>query len=150
MFKTYSSSSSLVITSRWCATSRLAVPASVRLVYWTRTLFVFQRAYITIRAKTDDVRIWAEKHLITFAGAPPAGQDLIIAIQVRIDDPDSKVHRANTRPTGPMWAPCCPHELNYLGMYWIASRVVWRECQCDHNIIQSNFHSNCFKRRGWK
>ena len=34
MFKTYSSSSSLVITSRWFATSRLAAPASVRLVYW--------------------------------------------------------------------------------------------------------------------
>ena len=34
MFKTYSSSSSLVITSRWFATSHLAVPASVRLVYW--------------------------------------------------------------------------------------------------------------------
>ena len=33
MFKTYSSSSSLVITSRWFATSRLAVPACVRLVY---------------------------------------------------------------------------------------------------------------------
>ena len=33
MFKTYSSLSSLVITSRWFATSRLAVPASVRLVY---------------------------------------------------------------------------------------------------------------------
>ena len=33
MFKTYSSSSSLVITSRWFATSRLASPASVRLVY---------------------------------------------------------------------------------------------------------------------
>ena len=33
MFKTYSSSSSLVITSRWFATSRLASPASVRLVH---------------------------------------------------------------------------------------------------------------------
>ena len=33
MLKTYSSSSSLVITSRWFATSRLAVPAFVRLVY---------------------------------------------------------------------------------------------------------------------
>ena len=35
MFKTYSSSSSLVITSRWFATSRLRAPVSVRLVYWT-------------------------------------------------------------------------------------------------------------------
>ena len=34
MFKTYSCSSSLVITSRWFATSRLVVPVSVRLVYW--------------------------------------------------------------------------------------------------------------------
>ena len=34
MFKTYSSSSTLVITSRWFATSRLATLASVRLVYW--------------------------------------------------------------------------------------------------------------------
>ena len=33
MFKTYSSSSSLVITSRWFATSRLVAPVSVRLVY---------------------------------------------------------------------------------------------------------------------
>ena len=34
MFKTYSSSSSLVITSRWFATSRLRAPASVRPVYY--------------------------------------------------------------------------------------------------------------------
>ena len=34
MFKTYSSSSSLVITSRWFATSRLRAPVSVRLVYF--------------------------------------------------------------------------------------------------------------------
>ena len=33
MFKTYSSSS-LVITSRWFATSRMVAPVSVRLVYW--------------------------------------------------------------------------------------------------------------------
>ena len=33
LFKTYSSSSSLVITSRWFATSRLVAPVSVRLVY---------------------------------------------------------------------------------------------------------------------
>ena len=33
MLKTYSSSSSLVITSRWFAKNRLVVPASVRLVY---------------------------------------------------------------------------------------------------------------------
>ena len=33
MFKTYSSSSSLVITSRWFAISRLVAPVSVRLVY---------------------------------------------------------------------------------------------------------------------
>ena len=36
MFKTYSSSSSLVTTSCWFATSRLVVPASVKLVYWFR------------------------------------------------------------------------------------------------------------------
>ena len=34
MFKTYSSSSSLVITSRWFTTSRLVAPVSVRLVYY--------------------------------------------------------------------------------------------------------------------
>ena len=34
MFKTYSSSSSLVITSRCFATSRLRAPVSVRLVYY--------------------------------------------------------------------------------------------------------------------
>ena len=33
MFKTYSNSSSLVITSRWFATSRLGAPVSMRLVY---------------------------------------------------------------------------------------------------------------------
>ena len=33
MFKTYRNSSSLVITSRWFATSRLVAPVSVRLVY---------------------------------------------------------------------------------------------------------------------
>ena len=36
MFKTYSSSSSLVITSCWFATSRLVAPVSVTLVYWLR------------------------------------------------------------------------------------------------------------------
>ena len=39
MFKTYSSSSSLVITSRWFATSRLASPASVTLVYFNNQTF---------------------------------------------------------------------------------------------------------------
>ena len=34
MFKTYICSSSLVITSRWFATSRLVAPVSVRLVCW--------------------------------------------------------------------------------------------------------------------
>ena len=34
MFKVYSSSSSLVITSRWFATGRLVAPVSVKLVYW--------------------------------------------------------------------------------------------------------------------
>ena len=38
MFKTYSSSSSLVITSRWFATSRLVAPVSVRLVYCNNTI----------------------------------------------------------------------------------------------------------------
>ena len=28
--------------------------------------------------------------------------------------PDSKVHGANTGPTGPRWAPCWPHEPCYL------------------------------------
>ena len=36
MFKTYSSSSSLVITSRWFATSHLRAPVSVKLVYYIR------------------------------------------------------------------------------------------------------------------
>ena len=38
MFKTYSSSSSLVITSRWFATSPLRAPVSVRLVFWLNML----------------------------------------------------------------------------------------------------------------
>ena len=38
MFKTYSSLSSLVITSRWFATSRLVAPVSVRLVYYIEFL----------------------------------------------------------------------------------------------------------------
>ena len=38
MFKAYSSSSSLVITSRWFATSRVVAPVSVRLVYWSHEL----------------------------------------------------------------------------------------------------------------
>ena len=38
MFKTYSSLSSLVITSRWFATSRLVAPISVRLVYYIEFL----------------------------------------------------------------------------------------------------------------
>ena len=37
--KTYSSSSSIVITSRCFATSRLVAPVSVRLVYWTHMCF---------------------------------------------------------------------------------------------------------------
>ena len=41
MFKTYSSSSSLVITSRWFATSRLVAPVSVRLVYLNNSFYVF-------------------------------------------------------------------------------------------------------------
>ena len=38
MFKTYSSSSSLVITSRWFAASHLVAPVSVRLVYYPNQL----------------------------------------------------------------------------------------------------------------
>ena len=38
MFKTYSSSSSLVIISCWFATSRLVAPVSVRLVYYNRNV----------------------------------------------------------------------------------------------------------------
>ena len=33
--------------------------------------------------------------------------------------PDSKVHGAHLGPTGPRWAPCWPHELCYLGCYWL-------------------------------
>ena len=42
MFKSYSSSSSLVITSRWFVTSCLAVPASVRLVYFAHLYWYLQ------------------------------------------------------------------------------------------------------------
>ena len=52
-------------------------------VYWD--LFVFQRAHITMRVKTDDVQTWAEIHQTIDVGAPPAGQDLQIVAQVRID-----------------------------------------------------------------
>ena len=47
MFKTYSSSSSLVITSRWFATSRLVAPVSVRLVYCIKlkTFFLVHRIF---------------------------------------------------------------------------------------------------------
>ena len=38
MFKTYSSSSSLVITSCWFATSRLRAPVSVRPVYYSHAI----------------------------------------------------------------------------------------------------------------
>ena len=41
MFKTYSSSSRLVITSHWFATSRLAAPASVRRVYYICRASIF-------------------------------------------------------------------------------------------------------------
>ena len=41
--KTYSSSSSLVITSRWFVTSHLGMPASVRLVYYTNLQKTVQR-----------------------------------------------------------------------------------------------------------
>ena len=42
MFKTYSSSSSLVITSRWFTTSHLVAPVSVRLVYRAPLLCYFK------------------------------------------------------------------------------------------------------------
>ena len=50
MFKTYSSSSSLVITSRWFATSRLVLPVSVRLVYslWNKDVFLYTTRVIAI------------------------------------------------------------------------------------------------------
>ena len=34
----------------------------------------------------------------------------------KLGSPDSKVHGANTGPTGPRWTPCWPHELYYLGI----------------------------------
>ena len=40
MFKTYSSSSSLVITSRWFATSHQVAPVYVRLVYCGKLLYI--------------------------------------------------------------------------------------------------------------
>ena len=40
------------------------------------------------------------------------------------DFPDSKVHWANMRPTGPRWAPCWLHELCYLGAHAFASGTV--------------------------
>ena len=47
MFKAYSSSNSLVITSRWFATSRLVAPVSVRQVYWLtvalRLIWLYQK-----------------------------------------------------------------------------------------------------------
>ena len=47
MFKTYSSSSSLVITSRWFATSRLVAPVSVRLVYSIQPSLFPERIHTT-------------------------------------------------------------------------------------------------------
>ena len=54
MFKTYSSSSSLVITSRWFATSRLRAPVSVRLVYYDVTVMERQ----IVRCYTSDLQPW--------------------------------------------------------------------------------------------
>ena len=55
MFKAYSNSGSLVITSRWFATSRLVAPVSVRLVYkatvaylapWSAYITIFKQSYL--------------------------------------------------------------------------------------------------------
>ena len=42
MFKAYSSLSSLVITSRWFATSRLVAPVSVRLDFYGRPIAILK------------------------------------------------------------------------------------------------------------
>ena len=48
------------------------------------------------------------------APPPPSADDVTITEQIKIN-PDSKVHGANTGPTGPRWAPCGPREPYYLG-----------------------------------
>ena len=69
MFKPYSSSRSLVITSRWFATSRLAVPASVRLVYYSiefKIYFVIDSNRIPIETHWDVLLRMLSKGLILF------------------------------------------------------------------------------------
>ena len=58
MFKTYSSSSSLVITSYWFATSRLRVPASVRRVYWVLMQVYDMILYHTCMPRPLITRSW--------------------------------------------------------------------------------------------
>ena len=62
MFKTYSSSSSLVITSRWFATSRLASPASVRLLYCMKWIWFERIPFIlprTVFSESICLGVWS-------------------------------------------------------------------------------------------
>ena len=64
MFKTYSSSSSLVITSRWFATSRLVAPVSVRLVYYNNMGNSIVRTFhAQYEFKEHEFCFWNQKHL---------------------------------------------------------------------------------------
>ena len=66
MFEAYNTSSSLVITSRWFATSRLVAPVSVRLVYYT--------------VSAQAVMLYNEygKHNFKITAAPLGANELII------------------------------------------------------------------------
>ena len=64
MFKTYNCSSSLVITSRWFATSRLVAPVSVRLVYWKALLS---------RSLATDISVDSRMILILIGGEGEGG-----------------------------------------------------------------------------
>ena len=70
-------------------------------------------------------------------------------------------HGANLGPTGPRWAPCWPHELCYLGCYWLFGMTgphhLWlRSTNCDNSVLQNQrkykyiymfprmiFHNSC-------
>ena len=56
MFKTYSSSSSLVITSYWFATSRLRVPVFVRRVYSILHNSTYSTAIARVESVNEELR----------------------------------------------------------------------------------------------
>ena len=138
MFKTFSSSSSLVITSRWFATSRLVAPVSVTLVYYTRNCLFHinmlvrrlvgnERQHSIQRVYWNDqddcrVNIIGRTELVlcsnSFNSEVFKASKLVLrmvvsgihALQVLHYNPDNKVHGTNMGPTLVLSAPDGPHE----------------------------------------